>query len=191
MSIKWDADKTKDVIFVSAVVVGVYLVYKVVKGVQEGANKLGFGENADKARAVDQKVENLKSEDNPFSPSYASSRVNSGDGKTYILLTKKVRENMYKTITGKLGLLQTYKHPLSFLEDRQKVSEYLLRNIKYKTQLSNLAQTFAEHGEDLYNVLKEGYREQGLTSGGFKAGEIQGLFTETVKKLLNLPSGAK
>lgn len=188
---KIDPEKVKDVAIIGAIVIGVYLVYKVVKGVQEGANKLGFGENADKARAIDAKVEDLKPENNPFNPEYADSRLKSGNGKSYALLTTATRNNMYKTITSKLGLWETYKHPFSFLKDRQDVTSYILRNCKTKTQLSNLAQTFKDNGKDLYTVLKEGYREQGITSGGFKAGEIQALFTGMVKKLLALPEGVK
>lgn len=186
-----DSEKAKDVAIVAAIAIGIYLMYKVTKGIQEGANKLGFGENDEKAKKIDAKVENMKPEDNPFNPSYAISRINSGSGKNVSLLKAATRENMYKTITSKLGLFQTYKHPFSFLEDRKKVTEYILRNVKTRTQLSNLAQTFKEHRDDLYKVLKEGYREQGITSGGFKAGEIQALFTNMVNKLLELPEGVK
>lgn len=184
---KINSEKVKDIAVVGGIVIGIYFVYKIFKGISAGKNALGYGDDKKKAEAMDVKVENLKPEDNPFSPSYARSRSHLKIAR----LTSQTAENMYKTITAKLGLFQTYKHPLSFLEDRKKVNDYILRNCKTKTQLSTLAEVFASHKKDLYTELKEGYRETGWLSGGFKAGEVQALFTTLVKKCLSLPSGVE
>lgn len=184
-----NAEKTKDIALAAGVVIAVYMVYKLVKGLSEGKDALGYGESREKAEKRDKKVANMKPQDNPFNPSFALSRLNSG--KEVLLLTDKASTDIYNTVTQKLGLLETYKHPLSYLENREKVNEYLLRNLKTQSQVSSLAEKFRKNGKDLYTVLKEGYREQGWTGGGKSAGKVQRLFTDLVDKLLSLPEISK
>lgn len=163
--------------------VAIYLIYKSVQGVKDVAGKagdiIGKGPETEKAQATVDNIESLDPKDNPFSPKYIE-----GLTGNFHVLTGAAVTRLHKEITKLLSLGQTYLHPLSFEANRKKVVTMLKRDIKHKTQLSYLAKYFESRGDNLFNILNDGFRDTGVTTSS----NYQRMFTDLVKHMLKLPA---
>lgn len=170
------------VLIAVAVGAGLYIVYKAAQkigeGVDKGADIFGAGSEGKRAEKVIEDVNALKPEDNPFNPAYLNGRT-----KEYHILTGQQVTSMYKSINGLLSLWQTYKHPLSYEENRLKVIAIMKKLIRHRTQLAYLAKYYKSQGKDLFTVLNDGFRDTGITSGA----KYQKMFTDLTRYLLKLP----
>lgn len=172
---------------VALVIIGGVVVYKVYHMVSSaadaGADVIGKGSAGKEADKKVKEVKELPLYENPFSGNYILAQAARNPSKVMPVLSAKTKDNLEKFVNRKLSLTETYLHPLSYKQNREDVIALLKDVFKYKTQVSDFsAYFFKKTGKRFFDVLDEGFRNTGWTSGA----DYQKMFTNFVNHVQNL-----
>jgi hypothetical protein len=163
--------KNQDIIFKIGVAVGVY--FFVVKPLLE---KLGLSKTAEQEKFNQDEKTAQTSLASPFSPRYWHDQP----APKTIITTKevtKMAQDLYNSLNR------------GYLGDDINTILSTFRKLKFKTQVSYLAEFFAnKYKLDLYNTLKDGVRR---TIDRFTPGNRTGLSDSELQKVIDIVSALK
>jgi len=161
----------KDMAILAAVIIGLFIVYKMVKGIGDGLGHVGdiFGAGTE-AKNVDKAIEKRDSTPatkDPWSAEYTLSRINAG--KKISLLKGATKDSMIKQITDTGGFWRIFPETGAPLLQ-------LFKTIKHKSQVSDLAYAFQQKtGKDLLTFLKSQLQDVGWLSQSARNENLNGI----------------